>query len=131
FRPEVKKALSRVSTSVSLLHNISIVPARSKLRVLLRLQAVHKILCMHHDRRGGRHSIALWLFQRRMQNWTECEVLQLDRAQPGHQSLKQSLLLVLIAVMDAGATSMAPNLGGDEEKSEACDGQCCLLVFGG
>src|SRR5207247_10602514 len=111
FRPEVKKALSRVSTSVSLLHNISIVPARSKLRVLLRLQAVHKILCMHHDRRGGRHSIALWLFQRRMQHWTECEVLELDRAQQGHQSLRQSLLLQLIAIMDARETRIASHSG--------------------
>src|SRR5207247_9415329 len=99
FRPEVKKALSRVSTSVSLLQNIFIVPARSKLRVLLRLQAVHKILCMHHDRRGGRHSIALWLFQRRMQNWTECEVLQLDLEPPGNRFLKQALLLELLRVM--------------------------------
>src|SRR5438128_12159907 len=42
FRREVKKALSRVSTSVSLLHNIRIVPALSKLRLLLRFEAVHK-----------------------------------------------------------------------------------------
>lgn len=57
------------------------------------------------------------LFQCGMHHRAESDVLHLDRAEPGHQPLKQSLLLVLIAVMNAGPTGMPPDLGGDEEES--------------
>ena len=37
-------------------------------------------------------------------------------AKAGHQAIKEFLLLVLFAVVDANAAGMVPQFGGDEEK---------------
>ena len=69
------------------------------------------------------------LFQRGMHHRAEGGALHLDRAEADHQPLKQSLLLVLIIVMNASATGMSPDLGRDEEESQTRDGQCGVLQF--
>ena len=84
----------------------------------LQLLAVHKIACTPiRCLRALRHHSGL--SQRRMQHRAEGGVLHFDRAKPGHQSLKESLFLVLIAVMNARTTGMAPDLGGNEKESQA------------
>ena len=64
-----------------------------------------------------------------MHHGAECSRLYRDGAKPGHQPLKESLLLVLIAVVDIGAACMAPDLGGDEEKPQPGNGQCRVIEF--
>ena len=56
------------------------------------------------------------LFQRRSHHRSESGALALDGAKAVYQTIKECLLLVLFAVVDANAARMVPQFGGDEEK---------------
>ena len=65
--------------------------------------------------------------KRRDDNGRETEWARDDVSQARHQTLEGCLLFVMVAVADAGATSMTPDLGGDEEKAESGGGQRRML----
>ena len=70
-------------------------------------------------------------FQRGLHDSFEDVLMYGDGAQPVHQPLKDSLLLVLIAVVNAGSACMCPEFCGNEEKPQSRNGQCCVLQLAG
>src|SRR5579872_1885409 len=65
--------------------------------------------------------------KRRDDNGRETGWARDDVSQAGHQTLEGCLLFVMIAVADAGATRMTPDLGGDEDETESSRGQGRML----
>src|ERR1700684_571636 len=76
-----------------------------------RLQSVHKILCTATQGPAGKVSAQGWQHHRCIAGSA-----RLDFSQPIHQTLESSLLLVVIAIADAGAARVSPDLGSHEQK---------------